>query len=300
MAALGSDGLVITKNNGRWSVNYKQYLKDESGIERGAKPFSILDGPYTQIGTAEIDRLFGDAKVFPFPKPSALIAHFIQYAHPEKKFIVLDFFAGSGSTLDAILRLNMADSGRRRFIAVQLPERTGRDDFATIAEITKERVRKVGRKLKSERGFSVGDVGFRVFKLDTSNIRAWDPDRENLERSLLDNVEHVKSDRSEVDVLYELLLKLGLDLCATIESRSIANKRVNCIDSGALLVCLAECITREDVEPLALGIAEWHTELAPDGDTTAIFRDSAFADDVAKTNLEAILRQHGIGDVRSL
>ncbi len=172
LAALGKDELVITKKNGRWSVNYKQYLKDESGIERGAKPFSMLEGPYTQIGTAEIARLFGDAKIFPFPKPSTVISHFIKYAHPSKDFIVLDFFAGSGSTLEAVLRLNREDSGRRRFISVQIPEPTERDDFATIAEITKERVGRIGKELNPEGGFVASDLGFRVFKLDTSNIRA--------------------------------------------------------------------------------------------------------------------------------
>ena len=300
MAALDNDELVITKKNGRWSVNYKQYLKDESGIERGAKPFSILDGPYTQVGTAEITRLFDDSKVFPFPKPSAFISHFIQYAHPSKDFIVLDFFAGSGSTFEAILRLNRIDSGRRRFISVQIPEPVGRNDFATIAEITKERVRRVGKELKSENDLVVGDLGFRVFKLDTSNIRAWEPDRDDLEETLLDSIDHIKPDRSEEDILFELLLKLGLDLCVPIETRTIADKSMRSIGGGALIACLDEKIDREEVEPLALGIVEWHKRLESASDATVIFRDSAFEDDVAKTNLAAILEQHGLKNVRSL
>ena len=300
MAALDNDEIVITKKKGCWSVNYKQYLKDEGGIERSAKPFSILDGPYTQIGTAEIARLFGDSKVFPFPKPSAVISHFIQYAHPSKDFIVLDFFAGSGSTFEAILRLNKEDSGRRRFISVQIPEPTEHDDFATIAEITKERVRKIGKELELEDSFVAGDLGFRVFKLDTSNIRAWEPDRDNLEDSLIDSIDHVKADRSEQDVLYELLLKLGLDLCVPIQTRTIAGKRVRSIGAGTLIACLDEKIARAEAEPLALGIADWHAQLEPDGDATVIFRDSAFADDVAKTNLAAILQQRGLSNVRSL
>ena len=300
MAALANDELVITKKDGRWSVSYKQYLKDESGIERGAKPFSILDGPYTQIGTAEIAKLFGDPKVFPFPKPSTVIAHFILYAHPSKDFIVLDFFSGSGSTFEAILRLNKADSGRRRFISVQIPELTGRDDFTTIAEITKERVRRVGTKLKSEDDSVADDLGFRVFKLDTSNIRTWEPDRDDLEGTLLDSIDHIKPDRSEEDILYELLLKLGLDLCVPIENRTIAGKSARSIGAGTLLTCLDENITQAEVEPLALGIAGWQKELAPDGDSTVVFRDSAFENDIAKTNLAAILEQYGLGNVRSL
>jgi adenine-specific DNA-methyltransferase len=145
-----------------------------------------------------------------------------------------------------------------------------------------------------------GDLGFRVFKLDSSNIRAWEPDRENLDQTLLDSVEHLKADRTEADILFELLLKLGLDLCVPMEKRTIAGKDVHAVGGGVLLACLATQITRDEVEPLALGIVEWHKALAPAGDTTSVFRDSAFVDDVAKTNLAAILEQHGITTVRSL
>ena len=145
-----------------------------------------------------------------------------------------------------------------------------------------------------------GDLGFRVFKLSASNIRAWDPDRENLPKSLLESVDHLKTDRTERDILYELLLKLGLDLCVPIETKEIAGKDVHSIGGGVLLACLAGKITRDQVEPLAEGIVNWHKILAPAGDTMCVFRDSAFADDVAKTNLAAILTQHGLANVRSL
>ncbi len=144
------------------------------------------------------------------------------------------------------------------------------------------------------------DIGFRVFKLDSSNIRAWDPDRNDLSRSLLDSVEHLKADRTEQDILYELLLKLGLDLTVPIEQKLIAGKTVHSIGIGSLLVCLAPKISREEVEPLAHGIVSWRKELAPAGETQVVFRDSAFADDVAKSNLTAILRQYGLENVRSL
>ena len=144
------------------------------------------------------------------------------------------------------------------------------------------------------------DLGFRVFKLDSSNIQAWDPNRDDLPKTLDESVQHLKLDRTEADILYELLLKLGLDLCVPIEQKTIAGKAVHSIGGGVLLACLAEKITRDDVEPLAQGIADWHKALAPAGDTTCVFRDSAFADDVAKTNLAAILNQHGLANVRSL
>jgi adenine-specific DNA-methyltransferase len=145
-----------------------------------------------------------------------------------------------------------------------------------------------------------GDLGFRVFRLSSSNIRAWEPDREHLASTLKDSVEHLKSDRTEQDVLYELLLKLGLDLCVPIEAKTLAGKAVRSIGGGVLISCLAKKIAREEVEELGLGIAEWRKMLAPAGDTTCVFRDSAFTDDVAKTNLAAILEQNGIATVRSL
>ena len=111
---------------------------------------------------------------------------------------------------------------------------------------------------------------------------------------------HLKSDRSEADILYELLLKLGLDLCVPVEKRTFAGKEVHSVGGGVLLVCLATHITRDEVEPLAQGIVAWHKELSPVGETTSVFRDSAFADDVAKTNLAAILQQHGLEIIRSL
>ena len=145
-----------------------------------------------------------------------------------------------------------------------------------------------------------GDFGFRVFKLDTSNIRAWDPNPDDLEGSLLASLDHIEPGRTEQDILYELLLKLGLDLCVPIERRTIAGKAVHSVGAGTLFACLDETISRNDAEPLAGGIADWHDALAPTGESTVVFLDSAFADDVAKTNLAETLKQRGLGNVRSL
>ena len=103
-----------------------------------------------------------------------------------------------------------------------------------------------------------GDLGFRVFKLASSNIRAWEPDRENLAEILEASVEHLKTDRTEQDILFELLLKLGLDLCVPIETKSIGKHEVHSIGAGSLLVCLSTSIPQADVEPLALGLVAWH------------------------------------------
>ena len=145
-----------------------------------------------------------------------------------------------------------------------------------------------------------GDLGFRVFKLASSNIMAWDPNRDDLQKTLQESIEHLKTDRTEQDILFELLLKLGLDLAVPIEQKTIAGKTVHNIGAGTLLVCLTEKIAATEVEPLALGIVAWHKELAPAGEPSVVFRDSAFADDVAKTNLTAILQQHGLENIRSL
>jgi adenine-specific DNA-methyltransferase len=229
--------------------------------------------------------------------------------------IVLDFFAGSGTSGHAVMARNAADRGNRRFILVQLPEPLAVDnrdqktasDFCAklkkprnIAELTKERLRRAGKQIKKDNPQFKGDTGFRVFKLASSNIRAWEPDATDLENSLLKNAEHLVQGRNEQDVLYELLLKLGLDLCVPIESKTIAGKSVYSIGGGALLVCLTDRITKDVVEPLASGIVAWRVALAPAVDTRVVFKDSGFVDDIAKTNMAAILNQNGITDVRSL
>jgi adenine-specific DNA-methyltransferase len=170
----------------------------------------------------------------------------------------------------------------------------------TLAELTKERLRRAAKKIREENPMFAGDLGFRVFKLASSNIRAWEPDRENLAQTLEASAEHLKADRTEADILFELLLKLGLDLTVPIEEKTIAGKIVRSIGAGTLLVCLDQQIAAAEVEPLALGIVAWHKQLAPTGECSIVFRDSAFADDVAKTNLTAILQQHGLENVRSL
>lgn len=311
-------GRLIAENRILWPSNTdgrprrKAFLNE---LDSDFTGFSTIigDGIFTKDGTADVDRLF-ESRVFSFPKPVKLISSLVEQG-AEDGDIVLDFFAGSGTTGHAVMVQN-ADAGiNRRYILVQLPEPLNPEDRdqktaadfcdklskpRTIAELTKERLRRAARKIKAENPLFAGDLGFRVFKLDSSNIRTWDPDRDNLEQTLLDNLEHIKLGRSEADILYELLLKLGLDLCVPIETRSVAGKNVQSIGVGVLMTCLAESITREEVEALALGIIAWHKELAPAGDTTCVFRDSAFADDVAKSNLSAILFQHGIENVRSL
>jgi len=274
---------------------------------------SVLHGfGGTQKATAQLNDI--GAFFNGYPKPVDLIRYIVQMVQGTDA-VVLDFFAGSGPTGHAVMEQNAKDTGTRRYILVQIPEpldpsvenekaavaycdKIGKP--RTIAELTKERLRRAATRVKADYPRFSGDVGFRVFKLDSSNIRAWNPDRDDLEKTLLDHEEHVLSGRTQADIVYELLLKLGLDLCVPMESRLISGKSVESIGGGVLLTCLAEKISTTDVEALAQGIVAWHKELAPAGDTTCVFRDSAFEDDVAKTNLAAILEQHGIQNVRSL
>ncbi|CAM8660734.1 DNA methylase N-4/N-6 [Comamonadaceae bacterium] len=269
----------------------------------------------SQVSVKYLRTLFGK-KVFNNPKDLDEIARLIRYtSSDDTNAVVLDFFAGSGTTGEAVMRLNSEDNGNRRYILVQLPEPLDPKDKQqkvaakycedtgkqlNIAELSKERLRKSGAAIKREKPEWQGDVGFRVFKLDNSNIRAWNPNAADLDGSLLVNLEHIERGRSNDDVLYEVLLKLGLDLCVPIEQRQIAGKTVHSIGEGALLACLDEHISVADAEPLALGMAQWREQQGTATETTAVFRDSAFENDVAKSNLAAILEQHGVKHVRSL
>jgi adenine-specific DNA-methyltransferase len=255
--------------------------------------------------------------VFDFPKDETVIAKFIEMATDPKDAdcIVMDFFAGSGTTGHAVTDQNLADGGTRRFILVQLPEPLSKEikEQATaakycethqvrpnIASLTRLRLKKVQERVAADGRATEVDAGFRALSLDISNLRAWTPSASDLESTLFAHQEHVLEGRSEDDLLNELLLKLGLDLCTSIARRVIAKKAVFSVGEGILMACFAPSIASEETETLATGILNWRRELAPASDTTCVFRDSAFADDVAKTNLAAILEQSGIQTVRSL
>jgi adenine-specific DNA-methyltransferase len=310
MDQLLAEGRIIFGEDEDKIVELKVYASE---YEEKLSSVFELDG---RLGAYDLKEDFPvEGKVFSNPKPVRLLTSFLPYLLRKDGDIVLDFFAGSGATARATLELNAQDSVRRRFIVVQLPEALDESDReqkaaalfcksqgkpSNIAEITKERIRRAGRKVHEKNPLFAGDLGFRVFKLDSSNIRAWEPDREDMPKTLQESVHHLKTNRTEQDILFELLLKLGLDLTVPIEQKTVAGKVVHGIGAGALLSCLAEEIAAAQVEPLALGIVAWHKELAPTGETTVVFRDSAFADDVTKTNLTAILQQHGLENVRSL
>lgn len=313
---LFDDGRIAFGVSGDAAPKKKLFLEERLAAGETKTPSSILlDAGTTKDGTEECAALMGKKGVFDYPKPTALLARLIQYGSLNSgESVIVDFFAGSGTTGHATWLKSAVDGKARKFILVQLPEPIAVDvpsqkvafDFCTslkkpkfITELTKERLRRAGVKVKTDNPTFAGDTGFRVFKLDSSNIRAWQPTGD-LAQDLVDNMQHLQVDRTDNDVLYELLLKLGLDLCVPIEVRTIAGKSVHSIGAGVLLACLDAHVGVAQAEALALGMAAWHKELAPAGDSTAVFRDSAFENDVAKSNLAAILEQHGIKQVRSL
>jgi len=311
----------------RWIVNfdsYEQLLSDNriwfgatgenvpsikrflSEVKDGVTQSTILD--YSEVGHSDganrqLKQLLGGA-IFDYPKPvefSKRLVHLGSHTFD----IILDFFSGSSTTAHAVMQLNAEDSGHRKFIMVQLPEpcdeksEAFKAGYKTIAEIGKKRIRCAGDKILAENENKEGiknlDVGFKVFKLDSSNIKAWDADFDNLKQSLFDAVYNIKEDRKEEDVLYELLLKYGLDLTLPIEERTIGGKTVFSIGFGALVICLDSDITLDVVE----GIGKLKDELEPEI-MRVVFKDSGFKDDVVKTNAIQILKQYDIEDVKSL
>lgn len=275
------------------------YEKDSYGRE--ALP-NLIDEA-VGVGTnesagVELEKLMG-ARVFDYPKPVSLLRYLVNSCTSGDD-IVLDFFAGSGTTGHAVTTLNAEDGGERRYILVQLPEPLDADTVATkfcekigirpvISSLTRERLRRACKVSVPP----TTDGGFKSFMLDKSNIKAWDPRVDDLPRALLDNVENVRSDRSSADVLYETILKLGLPLSTSIEQRHVGGLVIHGVGGGVLMACLAERIPAVEVDALAAEIVRWRSELAPAGDSTALFIDAAFADDVSKTNLSEILTQEG-------
>jgi adenine-specific DNA-methyltransferase len=316
MKGLVADNRIFFGKNGSAFPRLKRFLTE---VQQGRRANTIWlheEVGHTDEGTKELKKLMEAGVGFQAPKPTRLLRQILSLAtEPNATDIVLDFFAGSGTTGDAVVKQNMEDGGNRRYVLVQLPEpldkankdQTAAYDFCvslkrnpSLSELTMERLRRVGKKSLQDSPLLKTDFGFRVFRLDSSNLKAWNPDHENMAKTLIEHHEHIINGRTEADLEYELLLKLGLDLCVPMESRTVVGKTVGAVGGGVLMLCLAEKISAKEVEVVAAGIVSWHKELAPAGDSTVVFRDSAFADDVAKTNMAAILAQNGLENVRSL
>lgn len=274
---------------------------------------SVLNGfGGTQKATAQLDEI--GACFAGYPKPLDLISYIIQMI-AKGDDIILDFFAGSGPTGHAVMLQNAKDRCHRKYILVQIPEALSAEKETqktaveycrknnlkhNVAELTKERLRRAGKKVREENPEWKGDVGFRVFKLDTSNIRPWEASAETLSQQLDAYVSPILEGRSEEDLLTELMLKRGIDLSVNVETRQFDGLTVSCVDGGKLFTCFAKQIPASSVEELTKGIIDWHKSLKAGKDTVCYFLDDAFENNIAKTNLCAILEQHGLTNLHSL
>jgi adenine-specific DNA-methyltransferase len=279
----------------------KRFLSE---VRSGMTPINFWSfefAGHTDAANQEIKGLFGD-KVFDTPKPIKLIQRMLELvADDDEDCIVLDFFAGSGSTAHAILDANAKDGGQRKFILVQLPEPTGRDDFPTITDITRERVRRVVRELDSDGQGQLGvdgsieqDRGFRAFELRESNFTPWDAqgseDAEALEAQLQMHVEHIRVGRSNHDLLYEVLLKSGFPLTTNVQTLQVEGKVVFSVADGALLLCLDRSLTLELIR-----------EIAARAPQRVVCLDSGFAgNDQLKANAFQLFKAKGVTSFKTV
>jgi len=287
----GEIRFVKTENG--WSVQFKQRLP------KGKKPRSILDDKgNTSTGAEEVFNLF-NRHVFSNPKPVELIKYFIEFLTDDND-IILDFFSGSATTAHSVILSNAKSTSRKnKFILVQLPEILKENDeaykagYKNICEIGKERIRRAGDKIVEETGKTDLDIGFKVFKLDSSNVKTWDPDFDNLEQTLFDLQDNIKEDRTKEDLLYEILLKIGLPLTTPIEEIDYNGKTIYNVGFGSVLLCLEDEIDLDIVNEMMKHQSEHMTP-------KVIFKESGFINDSVKTNAIQTLKKNGITDVRSV
>lgn len=284
--------------------------KYKSELRNQYNPFSsIIRSYFTMHGTKEFKFLFSEgSNVFKYPKPSGFIKSLIEQVD-DKNLTILDFFSGSATTAHAVMKLNAEDGGNRKFIMIQLPEKTDEKSeaykagYKNICEIGKERIRRAGQQIKQElidiknnTGILDGnlgnpeslDIGFKVFKLDETNIKAWDSSKEVTKQTLLDQVEVIKENRSKEDVLYEVLLKYGI-FNQTVKEITINNKIMYDIADGYMIVNLSEKIEDNDVKQI--------TKRNPN---VVIFLESGFFNDNDKINAEATLKHNGVEEVKCI
>jgi adenine-specific DNA-methyltransferase len=308
-------------NQAKWNIYTKSYLADKE--EAGNLPRDIWDEFLNRHGTAELDKL---SIPYDFPKPVNLIGQILKITQTKSNDIILDFFAGSGTTAQAVLELNGQDDGNRKFILVQLPEPTGREDYPTIADITKERVRRVIQKLDKEddgklplNGGQKPDRGFRVFKLAESNFKTWNAnvptgDVAALQQQLELHIDHLRDGRTAEDILYEILLKSGFPLTTPVEVIKLpphpvsfdsaqdrpllqgergpdtASKTVYSAAGGALFICLERELTLDFIRAMA--------EHKPE---RVVCLDDGFAgNDQLKANAVQIFKTKGVTSFRTV
>lgn len=218
---------------------------------------------------------------FSYPKPTELLRQLIECVNGDNESIILDFFSGSATTAHAVMQLNAEDDGNRKFIMVQLPEKCPEGSkYSTICEIGKERIRRAGDKIVADTGKSGLDIGFKVLKLDDTNMKdVYYTPMDTTQSGLLDNVDNIKEDRSELDLLYGVMLDLGLQLDLDVKEIKSGNTTYYNVDEGSLIACFNQNIPDSIIKEIA--------ELKP---FKVVFRDSSFPDAPAKINVTEIFK----------
>ena len=313
---LWADNRIVFGVGGEGGPQRKRFIWEAQ--ERGKVAKTLWDDVETTTnGTQQVKNLFDGKSVFDNPKPVGFIKKILELSL-DKNDIILDFFSGSGTTAHACMQYNAENNTNNKFIAIQLPEKLNPDskeDNITceflqqhnlplvLSEVGKERIRRAGANIQKtiieensqlklgEDTKNIPDIGFKVFKLDSSNIKKWNPEASNIEQALFDSINNFVDGRTEEDALYEIILKNGLPLTVPVEELEIKGKKVYSIGMGALIVCLDNNITIE----VADEIANIGTEFEDKSQVTVVFKDNGFANDSVKTNIKETIRGYGIG-----
>jgi len=280
-----------------WDIFRKDYKDNPDGEEKTTKLKTMWIEKETNYQNAknEIKALFGNSEIFDFPKPTYIVSR-LSTIITEEQDIILDFFSGSATTAHAVMQLNAEDGGKRKFIMVQLPELTDEKSeaykagYKNICEIGKERIRRAGKKVKEEAGLKGQDldIGFRVLKIDSSNMQDvyYSPDDLHKQDLFQDNV---KPDRTAEDLLFQVMLDLGVELSSKIETKEINGKTVYYVNEKYLVACFDQDITEETI-----------TQIAKEKTYYFVMRDSGFANDSVATNFEQIFTTYSAETVRKV
>ena len=298
MAEMIADNRIWFGENGNNVPAIKRFLTE---VKQGVACQTIWkyeDVGHSQDGKKELKALFPETVPFDTPKPTKLLERMLKITS-EPDFICLDFFSGSATTAHAVMKLNAEDGGHRKFIMVQLPEKTDEKSeaykagYKNICEIGKERIRRAGRKIKEDAGLTAPadlDIGFRCLRLDESNMKPvyYTPDEVG-QQDLFSLVDNVKEDRTPEDLLFQVMLDLGVLLSSPIEVKEIAGKKVFNVADGFLLACFDHDVTEETVKAIA--------QMKP---YYAVFRDSSMANDSVATNFDQIFETYSPETVRKV
>lgn len=293
-----ADNRITFGSDGTGRPMQKKFITEVKG---GITPETWLPrerGGDNKIARYELKDIFPE-NLFDTPKPSKLVSYLITISGVEKDAIILDFFSGSATTAHAVMKLNAEDGGHRKFIMVQLPEKTDEKSeaykagYKNICEIGKERIRRAGRKIKEDAGLTAPadlDIGFRCLRLDESNMKPvyYTPDEVG-QQDLFSLVDNVKEDRTPEDLLFQVMLDLGVLLSSPIEVKEIAGKKVFNVADGFLLACFDHDVTEETVKAIA--------QMKP---YYAVFRDSSMANDSVATNFDQIFETYSPDTVRKV